>query len=85
MLGAGGPALPKSSRNLGALVTPKGTYRQMLVDVRTSVQQAITGGLTDDQAVATIQWPQYERLRGYESQRPGVIRPFYRQLIGALP
>ena len=41
-------------------------YRQMLVDVRDSVQQAITRGATEDQAVATIQWPQYEKLRGYE-------------------
>jgi glyoxylase-like metal-dependent hydrolase (beta-lactamase superfamily II) len=60
-------------------------YRQMLLDVRDSVQQAIASGLTEDQAVAMIQWPQYEKLRGYESQRPGVIRRLYRQLIGALP
>lgn len=60
-------------------------YRQMLVDVRDSVQQAITRGLTEDQAVATIQWPQYETLRGYDSQRPGVIRRLYQQLTGTLP
>jgi glyoxylase-like metal-dependent hydrolase (beta-lactamase superfamily II) len=60
-------------------------YRQMLVDVRDSVQQAIARGATEDQAVATIQWPQYEKLRGYESQRPTAIRRLYRQLTGALP
>jgi glyoxylase-like metal-dependent hydrolase (beta-lactamase superfamily II) len=60
-------------------------YRQMLVDVRDSVQGALARGVTEDQAVATIQWPQYEKLRGYESQRPTVIRRFYRQLTGALP
>jgi glyoxylase-like metal-dependent hydrolase (beta-lactamase superfamily II) len=59
-------------------------YRQMLADVRDSVQQAMARGMTEDDAVATIQWPQYEKLRGYESQRPAVIRRFYRQLTGAL-
>jgi len=59
-------------------------YRQMLVDVRDSVAQAIARGATEDQAVATIQWPQYEKLRGYESQRPTAIRRLYRQLTGAL-
>jgi glyoxylase-like metal-dependent hydrolase (beta-lactamase superfamily II) len=73
------PADPKQSREEFF------RYRQMLVDVRDAVQQAITRGLTEDQAVATIQWPQYEKLRGYESQRPVAIRRFYRQLTGALP
>jgi len=73
------PADPKQSREEFL------RYRQMLVDVRDSVQQAITRGVTEDQAVATIQWPQYEKLRGYESQRPTVIRRLYRQLTGALP
>src|SRR6266702_6762694 len=73
------PADPKQSRE------EFHRYRQMLVDVRDSVQQAITRGVTEDQAVATIQWPQYEKLRGYESQRPTVIRRLYRQLTGALP
>ncbi len=60
-------------------------YRQMLVDVRDSVQQAVARGVTEEQAVATIQWPQYEKLRGYENQRPTVIRRLYRQLTGVLP
>ena len=57
----------------------------MLVDVRDSVQQAVARGVTEEQAVATIQWPQYEKLRGYENQRPTVIRRLYRQLTGVLP
>jgi glyoxylase-like metal-dependent hydrolase (beta-lactamase superfamily II) len=73
------PADPKQSREEFL------RYRQMLADVRDSVQQAIANGVTEDQAVATIQWPQYEKLRGYESQRPTVIRRLYRQLTGALP
>src|SRR5438552_2511369 len=48
------PADPKQSREEFF------RYRQMLVDVRDSVQQAITRGVREDQAVATIQWPQYE-------------------------
>src|SRR6266550_3851805 len=60
-------------------------YRQMLVDVRDSVQQAIARGATEEQALATIHWPQYEKLRGYDAQRPTVIRRLYRQLTGALP
>src|SRR5262245_27750792 len=60
-------------------------YRQMLVDVRDSVQQAVARGATEEQAIATIQWPQYEKLRGYDSQRDTVIRRLYRQLTGALP
>jgi glyoxylase-like metal-dependent hydrolase (beta-lactamase superfamily II) len=73
------PADPKQSRE--ELLR----FRQMLVDVRDAVQQAITRGMTEDEAIATIQWPQYEKLRGYESQRPTVIRRLYRQLTGALP
>jgi glyoxylase-like metal-dependent hydrolase (beta-lactamase superfamily II) len=73
------PADPKQSREEFY------RYRQMLVDVRDSVQQAIARGATEEQAVATIQWPQYEKLRGYASQRPTVIRRLYRQLTGALP
>ena len=73
------PADPKQTRDEFL------RYRQMLVDVRDSVQQAIARGVTEDQAVATIQWPQYEKLRGYESQRPTAIRRLYRQLTGVLP
>jgi glyoxylase-like metal-dependent hydrolase (beta-lactamase superfamily II) len=60
-------------------------YRKMLTDVRDSVQQAVARGATEEQALATIHWPQYEKLRGYDAQRPTVIRRLYRQLTGALP
>lgn len=72
------PADPKQSREEFM------RYRQMLVDVRDAVQQAVARGVTEDEAVATIQWPQYEKLRGYAAQRPTVIRRLYRQLTGAL-
>jgi len=60
-------------------------FRQMLVDVRDAVQQAVAAGATEDQAVATVRWPQYERLLGYEAQRPVAVRRFYQQLTGRLP
>src|SRR5882724_4735088 len=58
------PADPKQSKEEFT------RYRQMLADVRDTVAQAIARGVTEEQAIATIQWPQYEKLRGYEAQRP---------------
>ena len=60
-------------------------FRQMLVDIRDAVQQAIARGATEDQAVATVQWPQYEKIRGYNAQRETAVRRLYLQLTGALP
>jgi cyclase len=60
-------------------------FRQLLVDVRDAVQKEVARGATEDQAVAAIRWPQYEKLRNYESQRETTIRRFYRQLTGKLP
>ena len=60
-------------------------FRQVLVDVRDAVQKAIAGGATEDQAVATIRWPQYEKLQGYDAQRGTAVRRLYRQLTGKLP
>lgn len=72
------PADPKESRQ--AL----GKFRQMLVDVRDAVQKEIAGGATEDQAVATIRWPQYEKMQGYDSQRETAVRRLYKQLTGVL-
>ena len=60
-------------------------FRQMIVDVRDAVQQEIARGATEDEAVATIRWPQYERLLGYDAQRETAVRRFYQQLTGKLP
>ena len=60
-------------------------FRQMLVDVRDAVQKEIARGATEDQAVATIRWPQYERLLGYDAQRETAVRRLYQQLTGKLP
>ena len=59
-------------------------FRQMLVDVRDSVQKEIARGATEDQAVATVRWPQYEKLQGYDTQREVAVRRFYQQLTGKL-
>jgi glyoxylase-like metal-dependent hydrolase (beta-lactamase superfamily II) len=60
-------------------------FRQMLVDVRDAVQKEIARGATEDQAVAILRWPQYEKLQGYEAQRETAVRRLYRQLTGTLP
>lgn len=73
------PADPRQSRDAFR------SYRQMLVDVRDGVANAVAGGLTEEEAVATLEWPQYEKLRGYRAQRPTVVRRLYRQLTGTLP
>jgi glyoxylase-like metal-dependent hydrolase (beta-lactamase superfamily II) len=58
--------------------------RQMLVDIRDTVQGAINRGLTEDQAAASIQFPQYANLQSYNAQREVAVRRLYKQLTGAL-
>jgi cyclase len=60
-------------------------FRQMLIDMRDSVQKEIARGATEDQAVVSLRWPQYEKLQGYDAQRETAIRRLYRQLTGTLP
>jgi len=60
-------------------------FRQMLVDVRDAVQKEVARGATEDQAVAAIRWPQYEKLQGYDAQRETAVRRLYQQLTGKLP
>jgi glyoxylase-like metal-dependent hydrolase (beta-lactamase superfamily II) len=59
-------------------------FRQMLVDLRDAVQNAIARGATEDQAAASITLPQYEKLQGYKSQREIAVRRTYRELMGTL-
>jgi hypothetical protein len=56
----------------------------MIVDVRDTVQKELARGVTEDQAVAAIQWPQYAKLQGYDAQRETAVRRLYRQLTGKL-
>jgi glyoxylase-like metal-dependent hydrolase (beta-lactamase superfamily II) len=59
-------------------------FRQMLVDVRDAVQKEVARGATEEQAVAAIKWPQYEKLQGYDAQREIAVRRLYQQLTGKL-
>jgi cyclase len=72
------PADPRQTRQ--GLVR----FRQMIMDVRDSVQKELTRGATEDQAVAAVQFPQYAKLQGYDAQRETAIRRLYRQLTGKL-
>jgi len=60
-------------------------FRQVLVDVRDAVLKEIARGATEDQAVAALRWPQYEKMLGYDAQRETAVRRLYRQLTGTLP
>jgi len=60
-------------------------FRQMLVDIRDAVQKEIARGATEDQAVATVRWPQYEKMQADNAQSEVAVRRRYRQLTGALP
>jgi glyoxylase-like metal-dependent hydrolase (beta-lactamase superfamily II) len=73
------PADPRETRQ------GLGRFRQMLVDVRDAVQKQVTQGATEDQAVAMVRWPQYEKMQGYNVEREVAVRRLYRQLTGALP
>lgn len=72
------PADPRQTRQ--GLVR----FRQMIMDVRDSVQKELARGATEDQAVASVQFPQYAKLQGYDAQRETAIRRLYRQLTGKL-
>ena len=59
-------------------------FRQMLVDLRDAVQKEIDRGATEDQAAATIKFPQYEQMQGYKAQREVAVRRTYREIMGTL-
>jgi glyoxylase-like metal-dependent hydrolase (beta-lactamase superfamily II) len=59
-------------------------FRQMLVDIRDAVQKEVARGATEEQAVTTIRWPQYEKMQGYIAEREVAVRRLYRQLTGTL-
>jgi len=55
-----------------------------LRDVRDAVQKEIARGATEDQAVATIRWPNTKKMQSYDAQRETAVRRPYQQLPGAL-
>jgi glyoxylase-like metal-dependent hydrolase (beta-lactamase superfamily II) len=72
------PADPRETRK------ELGRFRQMLVDIRDAVAQEVARGATEDQAVAAVRWPQYEKMQGYNAEREVAVRRLYQQLTGAL-
>src|SRR5262245_9705066 len=59
--------------------------RQILVDARDAIQKEIARGATEDETVAAVKLPQYEKMANYASQREGSIRRMYKELKGNLP
>ena len=59
-------------------------FRHMLVDLCDAVQKEIARGATEDQAAASVQLPQYEKMQGYKSQREVAVRRTYREMMGTL-
>src|SRR5262245_5102096 len=58
---------------------------QLLVDVRDALQKEIARGATEDQAVAAVKLPQYEKMPNYAAQRETTLRRMYKELTGSLP
>jgi len=58
--------------------------KQRLIATRDAVQREIARGATEDQAVAAIQFPEYEGLRGYPAQKDIAVRRIYQELKGQL-
>ena len=59
--------------------------RQILVDARDAIQGEIARGASEDQAVAAVKLPQYDKLPGYAAQREVAVRRMYKELTGQLP
>jgi cyclase len=59
--------------------------RQILIDARDAIQNEIARGATEDQAVAAVKLPQYEKLPTYAAQREVTVRRMYKELTGNLP
>ena len=73
------PADPRESRaSLRRL-------RQLLVDTRDAVQSEIARGASEDQAVAAVKLPQYEKMPNFAAQRETTLRRMFKELTGSLP
>ena len=73
------PGDPKNTRaSLGRL-------KQVLVDTRDAILREIGRGATEDQAVAAVKLPQYEKMPNFIAQRETTVRRMYKELTGSLP
>ena len=73
------PADPKETR------TSLRRLRQVLVDTRDAIQSEITRGASEDQAVAAVKLPQYEKMPNFAAQRETTVRRMFKELTGSLP
>jgi len=58
--------------------------KERLIATRDAVQREIARGATVEQAVAAIQFPEYEGLRGYPAQKDVAVQRIYQELQGEL-
>lgn len=73
------PADPKETRaSLRRL-------RQVIVDTRDAIQSEIARGATEDQTVAAVKLPQYEKMPNFAAQRETTVRRMFKELSGSLP
>ena len=59
--------------------------RQVLVDTRDAIQSEIARGASEDQAVAAVKLPQYEKMPNFAAQRETTVRRMVQELTGSLP
>ena len=59
-------------------------HRQILTDVQWAVQQQIEQGATEDQTVANVELPQYQRFQGYSRAMEMATRRIYQELTVGL-
>jgi glyoxylase-like metal-dependent hydrolase (beta-lactamase superfamily II) len=79
---AGHGAVPENPRETRAQLH---RMRQIFVDARDALQEQITQGVTEDQAVAAVKLQQYEKLPTYNEQRETFVRRMYKEMKGGLP
>jgi cyclase len=60
-------------------------FRQIFTDARDAVRNEIARGATEDQTVAAVLLPQYDKLPVMKGQREGLVRRMYKELTAKRP
>jgi glyoxylase-like metal-dependent hydrolase (beta-lactamase superfamily II) len=74
--------MPDDPKNTRASL---GRLKQVLVDTRDAILREIGRGATEDQTVAAVKLPQYEKMPNFVAQRETTVRRMYKELTGSLP
>jgi cyclase len=74
--------VPADPRNTKASL---GRLKQVLADTRDAILREIGRGATEDQTVAAVTLPQYEKMPNFMAQRETTVRRMYKELTGSLP